>query len=352
MAIAPCPADVKWWHHIVAGFVIATFFIWYGVVFGIFRTATGAPLGRTDFLPSSTVSTGVVVLEIQQMTVGESIQFTLTPDALSFPDTVVNENDQKLLTDVNLLLDDAQTTFANGSLLRQITYKTSLSGSFALYPFDTYTAYLSIQLWDGKSFAASDMDLYLNCSLKQLSSFEFSFRSLGQETGQRVVEVTVRRTTLGQVYPVFLIVAFWIILLIDGAVGIALTVYQYRRVEAPLLGMLAALIFALPALRNTAPLGPPIGCLLDYSSFFWAMLTAILTFVGSGCRYLLQGNAPAPAAPAAPAKPAAPPAVTAVQVPVAVVAQASAEVVGLPLTLAEAQAMDATSKKPDQDSKL
>ncbi|MFO1204856.1 MAG: DUF4436 family protein [Burkholderiales bacterium] len=49
-----------------------------------------------------------------------------------------------------------------------------------------------------------------------------------------------------------------------------------RRIEVSLVGVLGAMIFALPALRNALPGAPPFGVRGDLLIFFWAELAAII----------------------------------------------------------------------------
>lgn len=44
---------------------------------------------------------------------------------------------------------------------------------------------------------------------------------------------------------------------------------RHRKVEPPTIAVNAALLFALPALRNTQPGVPPVGALIDVCGFFW-----------------------------------------------------------------------------------
>ena len=43
---------------------------------------------------------------------------------------------------------------------------------------------------------------------------------------------------------------------------------------------MAALSLALPQFRNSAPLAPPVGCLMDWASYFFCVCIAILSFTG------------------------------------------------------------------------
>jgi hypothetical protein len=54
---------------------------------------------------------------------------------------------------------------------------------------------------------------------------------------------------------------------------------QKRRVELPILALCTAMMFALPAIRNTNPGIPPIGTLFDIYSFFFAQF--LISFVAA-----------------------------------------------------------------------
>jgi hypothetical protein len=58
-------------------------------------------------------------------------------------------------------------------------------------------------------------------------------------------------------------------------VGI-LTFTDVRQAEATLIGALAAIIFALPVLRNALPGSPPLGVEADMWVFLWAEIAAVL----------------------------------------------------------------------------
>jgi hypothetical protein len=54
--------------------------------------------------------------------------------------------------------------------------------------------------------------------------------------------------------------------------------FRERKVEPPIISLCASLMFALPAIRNTQPGAPIIGCTADVGGFFWNM--ALVSFAG------------------------------------------------------------------------
>ena len=59
------------------------------------------------------------------------------------------------------------------------------------------------------------------------------------------------------------------------AIGI-LTFSDVRRPEATLIGAVAAIVFALPVLRNALPGSPPLGVEADVWVFLWTELAVVL----------------------------------------------------------------------------
>jgi hypothetical protein len=135
-----------------------------------------------------------------------------------------------------------------------------------------------------------------------------------QDVGETEFKVHIVRTSVFQLYPVFMIIAFWLVGIFFSLLASMIVIWNRAKVEAPLLGASISLIFALPAFRNTAPQGPPIGafglvfvvsfplqatylscyagCTLDVVSFYWAMLFVIIGVIGLLLRYMMQAPPP------------------------------------------------------------
>ena len=95
-----------------------------------------------------------------------------------------------------------------------------------------------------------------------------------------------------------LVVAFWLILICEISIYFPYVGHTKKFDNFALVAVSVALMFALPSIRNTMPAAPAFGAVIDFASFFWTMLVAILCFLFSTTRYVRDTwpAAPAPAA--------------------------------------------------------
>lgn len=71
------------------------------------------------------------------------------------------------------------------------------------------------------------------------------------------------------------LMAVLVLLVVVTAAMVAHAV-AWRKVGFPTLASLAALLFAVPGIRNSMPGTPPVGTLSDFLVFFWALLIVSL----------------------------------------------------------------------------
>jgi hypothetical protein len=82
--------------------------------------------------------------------------------------------------------------------------------------------------------------------------------------------INMKRTGAQQFFSLFIVLLMWAM-----SLGIFLMslghLWYNRKVEAPTIGVVTSMLFALPAVRNMQPGAPPIGCTTDVVGFFWNM---------------------------------------------------------------------------------
>ena len=144
-------------------------------------------------------------------------------------------------------------------------------GTVSDYPFDGY---------DAQAAFAASMDgqtVPVSMSFGDIDPF-FHIATVDGGYQNETVELTVHvsRAQGTKFLAAFMMAVMWALAL-SVLAGAWILVSRRRGLVWPALGWMAATLFALAGLRNTAPGAPPIGCVLDYAAFFWAEL---LTGVG------------------------------------------------------------------------
>lgn len=85
---------------------------------------------------------------------------------------------------------------------------------------------------------------------------------------------SVLRLSLKRLLPV--VVFIWFMAFVSAMLSLTVVLVVVsvltgrRKPELAMLGWMTALLFALPAVRNSLPGAPPLGAVIDYGSFFWA----------------------------------------------------------------------------------
>lgn len=143
-------------------------------------------------------------------------------------------------------------------------------GTVSDYPFDGYNADVT--------FAASvdNQVVPVSMTFGDIDPF-FHIAAVDGTYEHSVADLTVHvsRAQGTKFLAGFMMVVMWA-LAVSVLGGAWILVSRRRGLVWPALGWMAATLFALAGLRNTAPGTPPIGCVLDYAAFFWSeLLTAV-----------------------------------------------------------------------------
>jgi hypothetical protein len=211
------------------------------------------------------------------------------------PDNLVDAQGRTTVGFLFVIGSTTVTASVGSSALLNFATQVTLDGDILNYPFDEY-------------FADIDMGVFLttNTSLivdftailanNPVYGFEFEVFEVANSIDSLAhFYLRTARTTIFKIYPGFMIVAFWVVIVSMGYFTCNMVIWTTKKIDPPIVGVFPGLLFALPAFRNTAPTSPPIGCLLDFAAFYWAMLIAVCCLVGILFRYISQPNAPAAA---------------------------------------------------------
>ena len=188
-----------------------------------------------------------------------------------------------LSEDVALLVNDAAgasiKNFAAGTVMEPTTVVVPIDGTqIVRYPFDAYETELVIgaatPLPDGGSVPLT-IDLGLDVSIE-----DFAATASAERHDSAVsVQLDLGRRASVVLWVVFFMVLVWGIALGCGATTWFLLIYAK---EPPrwVFPFFAAVLFALTNLRTGLPGRPPYGSLVDWASFYWAIVIVAVGLVG------------------------------------------------------------------------
>ena len=154
------------------------------------------------------------------------------------------------------------------------TFEIDLNeGSVSHYPLNSYAAELAIDLMDAKTFQKVPV---------QLTVWEgvlgYRLRTTAEPAADRHVAAITFVIRRSGAFALFALCAYgaMVVLGISALAIGALVFAEVRQADATLIGALAAIAFALPALRNALPGSPPLGVQADVWVFLWAELAVVL----------------------------------------------------------------------------
>jgi hypothetical protein len=217
---------------------------------------------------------------------------------------LVDENErltENLRLTVTTGLGPVETRFPAGTLLGQTEVEVRLTGEAAAYPFDEHGAFMTLMLDgydkepDGSLVSIGDVPLGLSGS-GGVNGWDTTMTLTPGFREEASAGLAFERAFSTIVFALLILTISAVLGLLALIVG--LRAFAGRRVtEAAMLGWSAALLFALPALRNYLPNGPPFGAAIDMYAFLWIMVAA-----GVAAMLLVVAHSAQPGASARPRK--------------------------------------------------
>jgi Domain of unknown function (DUF4436) len=154
------------------------------------------------------------------------------------------------------------------------TFEVNLNeGSVSHYPLDSYAAELAVDLMDAKS--SLKVPVQVTVWEGVLGYRLHTTAEAGADPHTAGISIAIRRSGA---FALFALCAYGAMVLLGlSALAIGILVFaEVRQVDATLIGALAAVAFALPALRSALPGSPPLGVQADVWVFLWAELAVVL----------------------------------------------------------------------------
>jgi Domain of unknown function (DUF4436) len=151
-------------------------------------------------------------------------------------------------------------------------------GSVADYPLDSYRAELRVQLLEDAIPAINEAKPLAAKVTVWEGALGFHLRAVEHAAsvpGEVNLSIEIRR---GGAFILFAFAAYSAMVVL-GCCALAIGLITFiggRRAEATLIGAIAAIVFAMPVLRNALPGAPPLGVRADMFVFLWTEVAAVI----------------------------------------------------------------------------
>jgi hypothetical protein len=262
----------------------------YGIIlarFDLSRQPGEAELGA----PTGTARIALYVQPIQIDVVNESMQVRISVVPPSDAKATIADRDFLLTIQRDGQVERVQINA--GQLLPEITFGFDLhEGDVRDYPLDRYVSLMTLAASE-RAQGGSEKSLPIHVTAWEgVLGFDVKAKSVTSQRSEELqLQFAVSRTGADSFFGVAMYGAMLMMMLCALIIG-SLVFIGIRRIEVALVGALAAVIFALPALRNALPGAPPLGVRADIFIFFWAELGAVVALCLFIAAWARQGASP------------------------------------------------------------
>lgn len=188
-----------------------------------------------------------------------------------------------------------QATYASGDPVGQVEARLGIDGEEAAYPFDSHAGLMAISAEsfvvadDGTETVTGSVPIGLLAD-GGVSGWNTAMELTSGLAPEPLASVTYTRSFSTQFFAVLLLVLSIIIALRAIVAGVLVGTNR-RRVEATMLSWVAALLFALPLLRNYMPGSPSVGAAIDIYVYLWVIVVAVVALILFVYGWSVQGRA-------------------------------------------------------------
>jgi hypothetical protein len=275
--------------------ILAALLIGCAIVFGTilarFDLSRGVPDEAELGAPAGEARVALYVQPIQVDAVNESMQVRISVVPLS--DTKVTIADRDFLLTIQRGGQVEHVQIRAGQLLPEITFGFDLhEGDVRDYPLDRYVSLMTLAASE-RAQDGNEKSLPIHVTAWEgVLGFDVRAKSVSSQRSEELqLQFAVSRTGAVSFFGVAMYGAMLVMMLCALIIG-SLVFVGIRRIEVALVGALAAVIFALPALRNALPGAPPLGVRADIFIFFWAELGAVIALCLFIAAWARQGASP------------------------------------------------------------
>lgn len=179
-------------------------------------------------------------------------------------------------------------SFDAGRITVPVESTVGMAGDVSQYPFDSYKALLAVELNTTKGNVPVAMDLTVQAG--QRDWLVHPSKLAIQQGKALTVTVGISRGAASIGFALFEMAVMVILASIALAITYT-TVIAARPLEFSYFTWLGALIFALPAVRNTMPGSPSVGTAVDVAVFFPCLATVALCMLSAAITFVRRANA-------------------------------------------------------------
>jgi hypothetical protein len=270
---------------LLAGCAIA-----YGIILAQFDLSKGP--GETELgALASDARVNLYLQPIQIDAVNNSMQVRISVVPLSDATATIADRDFLLNIQRGKQVEHVQIRATQP--FPEVTFDFDLNGGNVRdYPLDRYVSLMTLAASE-RAQDGTERSLPIHVTAWEgILGFSVKAQSVAtQRPNELQLQFAVRRTGAVSFFGIAIygamIVMMFCALIIGGLVFVGV-----RRIEVTLVGALGAMIFALPALRNSMPGAPPLGVRADILFFFWAELGAIIALCLFMAAWARQGARP------------------------------------------------------------
>lgn len=295
LAIAPKPRPIsrRGWIALVAIAAVV------GLLYALVVTYYNAEGGTTIVGGVGPSDESGILVNIQPVEMNASTNRATVDLAFASQGPGVVDERGRLLKSTRIVVasvdGNQEVKFAAGEPLGRIETVIGTDGEQAYYPFDQHAGSFLI--------SADSYERGADGSLMSTGDIPIGFQAKGSVSGWDVVQeyptaMMTNPVSTMQFNRAFSTRAFATVLLLLAVllsaasliVGI-LVFTNRRRAEVGLMSWAAALIFALPLLRNYMPNSPPVGVSLDIYVYLWVIVAAVIAAILDVISWGRQGEA-------------------------------------------------------------
>ena len=258
--------------------ILAALLIGCAVVYGAILARSDLSRGPDEAelgTPAGRARVALYVQPIQIDAVNESMQVRISVVPLSDAKVTIADRDFLLTIQRGGQVDHVQ--IQAGQLLPEVTFGLDLhEGDVRDYPLDRYVSLMTLAASE-RAQDGNEKSLPIHVTAWEgVLGFDVKAKSVSSQRSEELqLQFAVSRTGGVAFFGVAIYGAMLVMMLCALIIG-SLVFVGIRRIEVTLIGALAAVIFALPALRNALPGAPPLGVRADIFIFFWAELGAVI----------------------------------------------------------------------------